>query len=202
MTQTRYFEPDIEKKCFSIGQALPGIEVAIINPETGEFCDIDEDGEICCRGYNVMNSYYKEPVATYKFIDEYGWLHSGDVGRMDSNGYFYITGRLKDLIIRGGENISPKEVEDFISHIPGVKDVQVVAVPSKKYGEQPGAFIIQQPGANLTEKDIQDACNNQIAWFKIPKYIAFVNEFPLTGSSKVQKFKLREMAAEIWKNEP
>ena len=202
MTQTRYFEPDIEKKCFSIGQALPGIEVAIINPDTGDFCDIDEDGEICCRGYNVMNGYYKEPVATYKFIDEYGWLHSGDVGRMDSDGYFYITGRLKDLIIRGGENISPKEVEDFISHIPGVKDVQVVAVPSKKYGEQPGAFIILQPDANLTEKDIQDACNNQIAWFKIPKYIAFVSEFPLTGSSKVQKFKLREMAAEIWKNEP
>lgn len=200
MTQTRYFEPSIERKCFSIGPALPGIEVAIIDPETGDFCDVDQDGEICCRGFNVMNGYYKEPIATYKFIDQFGWLHSGDVGRMDKDGYYYITGRMKDLIIRGGENISPKEVEDFLSHIDGIQDVQVVAVPSKKYGEQPAAFIIRKEGSNLSEEDVLAACKDQIAWFKTPKYIAFVEEFPLTASGKIQKFKLRETAAQMWPN--
>lgn len=198
MTQTRYFEQSIEKKCFSIGQALPGVEVAIINPETGEFCNIDEDGEICCRGFNVMNGYYKEPIATYKFIDQFGWLHSGDIGRMDSDGYYYITGRMKDLIIRGGENISPKEVEDFLSHVDGIRDVQVVAVPSKKYGEQPCAFIIRKDGATLTEEEVLAACKDKIAWYKTPKFIAFVDEYPLTASGKIQKFKLREMASKLW----
>ena len=169
MTMTRYFEPDINRKCETIGQALPGIEVAIIDPETGELAPLGADGEICCRGYNCMRGYYKMPEQTEKCIDANGWLHSGDIGRMDRDGYYYITGRLKDLIIRGGENISPKEVEDFLGTMPGVKDVAVVGVPSKKYGEQPGAFIIRADGAEITESDVADWCRNRISWFKIPK---------------------------------
>jgi fatty-acyl-CoA synthase len=198
MTQTRYFETDIERKCSSIGLALPGIEVAIINPETGKLCDIDEHGEICCRGYNTMKGYYKMPEQTAKCIDENGWLHSGDFGRMDAAGYYYITGRLKDLIIRGGENVSPKEVEDFIGHMPGLQDVQVVGVPSKKYGEQVAAFVIRKSGADFTEQDVIDFCRNKIAWFKTPRYIAFVDEYPMTASGKIQKYKMRETATQLW----
>jgi fatty-acyl-CoA synthase len=117
---------------------------------------------------------------------------------MDKDGYYYITGRLKDLIIRGGENISPKEVEDFIGHMPGIKDVQIVGVPSKKYGEQPGAFIIRSDGADITEADVEDFCRNKISWFKIPKYITFVDTYPMTASGKIQKYKLREEASKLW----
>ena len=198
MTQTRYFEPSIERKCTTIGQALPGIEVAIINPDTGEICPVGEPGEICCRGFNVMKGYYKEPEMTARCIDAHGWAHSGDIGHMDADGYYYITGRLKDLIIRGGENISPKEVEDFLHHIPGVQDVQVVGVASKKYGEQPAAFVIRMPDSDITEQDISDFCRNKIAWFKIPKYVTFVDSYPMTASQKIQKYKLREMAAQLW----
>ena len=198
MTMTRFFEESIERKCHSIGQALPGIEVAIIDPESGELCDVGQSGEICCRGFNIMKGYYKMPEQTAACIDARGWAHSGDIGHMDEAGYFYITGRLKDLIIRGGENISPKEVEDFIGHIPGVQDVQVVGVPSKKFGEQPAAFVIRKPDADITEQDIADYCRNKIAWFKIPKFIHFVDEYPMTASQKIQKYKLRETAAALW----
>jgi len=198
MTQTRYFETSLERKCNSIGQALPGIEVAILNPETGELCEINEPGEICCRGFNTMKGYYKMPQQTAQVIDADGWLHSGDIGLMDGEGYYYITGRLKDMIIRGGENISPKEVEDFIGQMPGVQDVQIVGVPSKKYGEQIGAFVIPMPGAEIAEGDVEDFCRNKISWFKIPKFVHFVKEFPMTASQKIQKYKLRELAAELW----
>ena len=198
MTQTRYFETSLERKCNSIGQALPGIEVAILNPETGELCEINEPGEICCRGFNTMKGYYKMPQQTAQVIDADGWLHSGDIGLMDGEGYYYITGRLKDMIIRGGENISPKEVEDFIGQMPCVQDVQIVGVPSKKYGEQIGAFVIPMPGAEIAEGDVEDFCRNKISWFKIPKFVHFVKEFPMTASQKIQKYKLRELAAELW----
>ena len=201
MTQTRYFETDIERKCNSIGLALPGIEVAIINPETGELCGIDEQGEICCRGFNTMKGYYKMPEQTAKCIDANGWLHSGDIGRMDASGYYYITGRLKDLIIRGGENISPKEVEDFLGHMQGIQDVQIVGLPSKKYGEQPVAFVIRKSGADFTEQDVIDFCRNKIARFKTPKHVGFVDEYPMTASQKIQKYKLREMASQLWPDE-
>ena len=198
MTMTRYFEPSIERKCQTIGQALPGIEVAIIDPESGEIAPIGQDGEICCRGFNTMKGYYNMPEQTAKCIDEKGWLHSGDIGRMDADGYYYITGRLKDLIIRGGENISPKEVEDFLGTMPGVKDVAVVGCPSKKYGEQPAAFIIPADGADIKEEDVADFCRDKISWFKIPKYVHFLDIFPMTASQKIQKYKLREMAHELW----
>jgi len=198
MTQTRYDEPDLMRKCSTIGKAMPAMEVAVINPETGEFCKPGEPGEMCCRGYNSMKGYYKMPEETAKCIDKDGWLHSGDIGVMDEAGYFAITGRLKDMIIRGGENIYPKEIEDFIHHIDGIRDVQVVGVPSKKYGEQPGAFVILQPGVEMTAEDIQDYCRGKIAWHKIPKYIHFTDGYPLTTSGKIMKYKLREQAAELW----
>jgi fatty-acyl-CoA synthase len=198
MTQTRYDEPSLEKKCSTVGKALPGVEVAIIDPETGRHMGPGEHGEICCRGYNVMKGYYNMPAETAKAIDKDGWLHSGDIGMVDEDGYYIITGRLKDMIIRGGENIYPKEVEDFIHHMEGISDVQVVGVPSKKYGEQPGAFIILKEGYTMTAEDVQDYCRGQIAWYKIPKYVAFVKEYPLTASGKIMKYKLREMAAELW----
>ena len=200
MTMTRYFEQSIERKCQTIGQALPGVEVAIIDPETGDLAPLGQDGEICCRGYGNMKGYYKMPEQTAKCIDKNGWLHSGDIGRMDEQGYFYITGRLKDLIIRGGENISPKEVEDFLGTMPGVKDVAVVGCPSKKYGEQPAAFIIPSDGVTLTEDDVAAFCKDKISWFKIPKYVHFLEIFPMTASQKIQKYKLRELAHELWPN--
>jgi fatty-acyl-CoA synthase len=198
MTQSRYDEPDLMKKCSTVGQALPGVEVAVIDPETGKFCAPGEPGEMCCRGYNIMKGYYKMPEETAKCVDKNGWLHSGDVGVVDKDGYFAITGRLKDLIIRGGENISPKQIEDFIHQMEGIKDVQVVGVPSHKYGEQPGAFVMRKPGSDLTAEDIQDFCRGKIAWQKIPKYIHFVEGYPLTTSGKVMKYKLREQATVLW----
>ena len=198
MTQTRYDEPSIEKKCSSVGKTLPGIDTVILDPDTYEPCPDGTIGEFCCKGFNVMKGYYKMPEETAKVIDKNGYLHSGDLGYRDSDGYFYVTGRLKDMIIRGGENIYPKEVEDFIYNCPGVSDVQVVGVKSKKYGEQPSAFIIKKKGADLTEQDVLDYCNGKISWYKIPKYIAFVDEYPLNAAGKIKKFKLREMANELW----
>ena len=200
MTMTRYFEPSVERKCTTIGQALPGVEVAIIDPATGELSPIGVDGEICCRGFNTMKGYYKMPEQTEKCIDKNGWLHSGDIGHMDAEGYFFITSRLKDLIIRGGENISPKEIEDFLGRMEGVQDVAVVGCPSKKYGEQPAAFIIRMPGSEITEADVQAFCKDKISWFKIPKYVHFLDIFPMTASQKIQKYKLRELAAQLWPN--
>ena len=198
MTQTRYDEPSIEKKCSSVGKRLPGVDVVILDPETNEPCPDGTVGEFCCKGFNVMKGYYKMPEETAKVIDKNGYLHSGDLGYRDSEGYFYVTGRIKDMIIRGGENIYPKEVEDFLYRCPGIKDVQVVGVPSKKYGEQPGAFIIREDGSNIDEQDVLEFCKGQIAWYKTPKYIAFVNEFPMNAPGQILKYKMRDQAHELW----
>lgn len=198
ITQTLFDEPSLEKKCSTVGRPYPGIEAVVMDPETGEFCETGKPGEICCRGYNVMKGYYNMPEETAKAIDEEGWLHSGDIGVVDEDGYFAVTGRLKDMIIRGGENIYPKELEDFIHHIDGIQDVQVVGVPSKKYGEQPGAFIILKPGVEMTAEDVQDYCRGKIAWYKIPKLITFVDSYPLTASGKIMKYRLREESEKLW----
>ncbi len=198
MTQSRYDEKSLEKKCSTVGKAFPGIEVAVIDPETGEHLGPGKHGELCCRGHNVMKGYYKMPEETAKAIDKDGWLHSGDIGMVDEDGYYAVTGRLKDMIIRGGENIYPKEVEDFIHHMEGVADVQVVGVPSVKYGELPAAFVILRPGVKLTAEDIVDHCRGKIAFYKIPKYVHFLDEYPMTASGKIMKVKLREMSAQLW----
>jgi fatty-acyl-CoA synthase len=198
MTQTRYDEPSIDKKCSTVGQVLPGVEMRLFNPDNGKECAVEQHGEVCCRGYNVMKGYYNMPDETAKAIDKDGWLHSGDIGKVDAEGYLSITGRLKDMIIRGGENVYPKEVEDYVHHMDGIQDVQVVGVPSKKYGEQVGAYIILKKGVQMTPEDVQDFCRGKIAWYKTPKYVAFVDEFPLTASGKIMKYKLREDAHKRW----
>ncbi|MDR0400595.1 MAG: AMP-binding protein [Treponema sp.] len=192
MTQTRY-DDSLEAKVETVGRALPGVEVTIRDPETGEECPVGVHGEFCCRGYNTMKGYYKLPEETAKCIDPQGWLHSGDLGVKDESGYFRVTGRIKDMIIRGGENVYPKEIEDFLYTMPGVKDVQVVGIASKRYGEEVGAFIIPHPGAAVTEDQVRDYCRGRISRFKIPKYVFFVDSYPLTPSGKIQKFVLRKM---------
>ena len=198
MTQTMYDEPSIEKKCTTVGKSMPGIEVKIVDPETGADLPVGVPGEVVCRGYNVMKGYYKMPEATAMAIDKDGFLHSGDIGVMDEDGYFAITGRIKDMIIRGGENIYPKEIEDFLHHMDGVQDVQVVGVPSAKFGEQPGAFVIPYADSDITPQDIIDFCKDKIAWYKTPKYVQFIDAFPMTASGKIMKMKLREQSAELW----
>lgn len=198
MTQTRTDDP-IEKRVETVGQAMPEIEVRIVDPETGAECEPGVQGEVCCRGYNVMKGYYNNEKATAETIDEDGWLHSGDLGVMDRDGYFAITGRLKDMIIRGGENIYPREIEEFLYTMDGIQDVQVAAVPSRRYGEEVGAFIILKEGfEDMTESDVKDYFRGRIAWHKIPKYIHFMTEYPMTASGKIQKYKLRDLAAELW----
>ena len=192
MTQTRY-DDTLEVKVETVGRALPGVEVTIRNPETNEECPVGIHGEFCCRGYNSMKGYYKMPEETAKCIDPEGWLHSGDLGVKDEAGNFRVTGRIKDMIIRGGENIYPKEIEDYLYTMPGIKDVQVVGIASRKYGEEAGAFIILHKDTVMTEEDVRDFCRGQISRFKIPKYVFFVDAFPLTSSGKIQKYLLREM---------
>lgn len=200
ITQTR-IEDTFDVRCTTVGSAYEFTEVVVIDPETGNECPPEIPGEMCCRGYNVMKGYYKNPAATSQVIDKNGYLHSGDMGVKDLNGNYRITGRIKDMIIRGGENISPREVEDFLYKMPGVKDVQVVAVASPRYGEDVGAFIIQKDGYDLMSEDVRDFCKDHIARYKIPRYVFFVSEYPMTGSGKIQKFRLREMALEMCENQ-
>ena len=196
MSQTRIDDPD-EWRYTTVGRDYEFVDVKVLDPETNKEVPAGTQGEMCCKGFNVMKGYYKNPTATAEVIDENGYLHSGDLGIMDENGNYRITGRIKDMIIRGGENIYPREIEEFLYHLPGVRDVQVAGVPSKKYGEEVGAFIILDDGAKLTEEEVRDWCRGKIARYKIPKYVFFVKEYPLTGSGKIQKFKLRELSLKL-----
>ncbi len=197
MTQSDVTD-SLASRCSTVGCAMPGIEVKIADPETGEELPRGEHGEIMCRGYNVMKGYYNMPKETAAVLTEDGWLHSGDLGTMDDEGNVVVTGRIKDMIIRGGENIYPREIEEYLLGMDGVQDVQVVGVPSYKYGEEVGAFIITKEGHEVLPEDIRDYCRGKISWFKVPRYIKIVDSFPLTGSGKIQKFKLREISAELW----
>jgi len=192
-------DDSIERRVSTVGTSMPDIEVKIIDPETGETVEPDVPGEICCRGYNVMKGYYKMPDMTERAIDKEGWLHSGDIATVDEDGYYKITGRIKDMIIRGGENIYPREIEEFLFTMPGIKDVQVVGIPDDKYGEIVGAFVITSDSADITEADVRDYSIARIARYKVPKHVFFVEEYPLTASGKVQKFKLRDMAVDLLK---
>ena len=188
-------EDSLELKTSTVGSALPDVEVKIVDPATGNEMPIGEQGELCSRGYHVMKGYYKMPEATAAAIDIDGWLHTGDLAIMDENGYYKITGRIKDMIIRGGENIYPREIEEFLYSHPKVKDVQVVGVPSEKYGEEVAAFVQLKTGEQATAEEIIDFCKDQISYHKIPKYVYFVDEYPITASGKIQKYKLRELAS-------
>ncbi len=194
-TQSRV-DDSIELRVSTVGRALPGVECKIVDPETGKDLPDNVDGEFVARGYNIMKGYYKMPEATAAAIDEDGWLHTGDLARRDENGYYKITGRIKDMIIRGGENIYPKEIEDFIYTHPKVRDVQVIGVPDKQYGEEIMACVILKEGENLTEEELKDYIRSHMAKHKTPRYIDFVTEFPMNAAGKIMKYKMREQAVE------
>ena len=194
-TMSRVDDP-IEVRVNTVGRPLPGVECKIVDPRTGEELPDGVDGEFVARGYNIMKGYYKMPEATAAAIDENGWLHTGDLARRDANGNFKITGRIKDMIIRGGENIYPKEIEDFIYTHPKVKDVQVIGVPDPQYGEEIMACVILKDGVTMTEDELRDYIRANMAKHKTPRYIEFVTEFPMNAAGKVLKYKMREQAIE------
>ena len=185
---------DLEVRCGTVGYPFPHIQCKVIDPETGEDLPDGMDGEFCSKGYNTMKGYYKMPEATSLAIDRDGWLHSGDLARRDADGNYRITGRLKDMIIRGGENIYPKEIEEFIYTHPAVKDVQVIGVPDEKYGEEAMACIVLKDGTSLTEEDMRGYITGRLARHKVPKYIRFVSGFPMNAAGKILKYKMREEA--------
>ncbi len=193
MTQTYGTEP-IELRVSTVGPAFPGVEVSILDPTTSHPLPPNTEGEVCCRGYNVMRGYYNMPEQTATVIDKDGWLHSGDLGTCDAQGYYRITGRIKDIIIRGGENISPKEIEDLLLALPEIMNAQVVGAPDEKYGELPVAFVILNRDITLTEEVVRDHVRQHLAAYKVPRYVFFVTEYPLTASGKIQKYKLREQS--------
>jgi fatty-acyl-CoA synthase len=195
-TQSRA-DDSLELRVNTVGRPLPGIECKIVDPETGKDLPDGTDGEFVARGYNIMKGYYKMPEATAAAIDENGWLHTGDLARRDSGGYFKITGRIKDMIIRGGENIYPKEIEDFIYTHPKVKDVQVIGVPDKQYGEEIMACVILKEGEEMTPDELKDYIRTHMAKHKTPKFVNFITEFPMNAAGKILKYKMREDAVEL-----
>ncbi len=195
ITQTRTNDP-LELRVETVGKALPEVEVKIVKPGTMEEVPRGVQGELCTRGYHVMDGYYKNPDATREAIDGEGWLHTGDLAVMDENGYCRVTGRLKDMIIRGGENIYPREIEEFLYRHPKVLDVQVVGIPDSVYGEEVMAWIILKDGEAATAEEIKEYCKGKISKHKIPRYIEFTDSYPMTASGKIQKFKLKEQALE------
>lgn len=192
-TQTKIGTP-FEKQIHSVGTIHDHLEIKIVNPETSKIVNRGENGELCTRGYSVMLKYWDNPEATNQVLDSARWMHTGDLAMMDEEGYIHISGRIKDLIIRGGENISPKEIEDFLYQYPNVLDAQVIGVPSEKFGEEVMAWIKVREGFSLTEEELVNFCKGQIAHYKVPKYWKFVQEFPMTISGKVRKVEMREMA--------
>ncbi|MEJ7872135.1 MAG: AMP-binding protein [Rubrobacteraceae bacterium] len=201
ITQTRTDDP-IELRVSSVGRKLPDVEVKIVDVDTGEEVGTGEQGDLCTRGYLVMRGYYKMDGKTAEVIDEDGWLHTGDLATMDENGYVKITGRAKDMIIRGGENVYPREIEELLYTHPEISDIQVYGVPDEKYGEQVAAAIIKNPDSSLTEEDVKEFCRENIALYKVPEYVDFVEEYPMTASGKIQKYKLREATVQRYNLEP
>ena len=192
-TQTSADAP-FEKRVSTVGQVLPHTEIKIVNPDTGRAVPIGETGELCARGYCVMLGYWRDEEKTKETIDEYGWLHSGDLATMDEDGYISIVGRIKDMVIRGGENIYPAEIEEFLFKHPKVSDVQVIGVPDEKFGEELMAWIQLHDGEASNEEEIKSFCKDKIAHYKVPRYIKFTDSFPMTVTGKVRKVEMREMS--------
>lgn len=192
-TQTRIGAP-LAKQVGTVGQVHPHVEVKIINPKTQQVVPIGTPGELCTRGYSVMLGYWGNEEETRKTIDEARWMHTGDLATLDEEGYINIVGRIKDIIIRGGENIFPREIEEFLYTHPQIQDVQVIGLPDLKYGEEIMAWVKLTPGADVTEQEIRDFCRGKIAHYKIPRYVKFVNDFPMTVTGKVQKFMMQEQS--------
>jgi len=196
-TQTTPDDP-VEMRVGSVGRVHPWVEVKVTDPGTGETVERGETaGELCTRGYSVMDGYWEQPERTAEAIDSDGWMHTGDLATMDEDGYVAIVGRIKDLVIRGGENVYPREVEEFLYAHPGIADVQVIGVPDERFGEELMACVIRREGAELGEASVRDFCQGRIAHYKVPRYVWFVDSFPMTVTGKVQKFKMREEATRV-----
>ena len=191
VTMTTTKDP-LERRVTTIGKAFPHTELKIIDPKTGKIVPMGEVGEICARGYCVMKCYYNNPAATHATLDKDRWNHTGDLATMDEEGYFKVVGRLKDMVIRGGENIYPREIEEFLHHHEKVSDVYVVGVPDIKYGEELCAWVKVKAGQALTEDEVKEFCKGKIAHFKIPRYVLFVDDFPMSVTGKIQKFVMRD----------
>lgn len=189
----------IDKRVNTVGRAFPGVECKIIDPDTGKELPINTPGEFCARGYNIMKGYYKMPEATAQAIDKDGWLHTSDLCTVDEDGYYKVVGRIKDMIIRGGENIYPKEIEECLYTCDKVSDVQVIGVPSEAYGEEVMACVILKEGEEMTEEEVKEFVGERMAKHKVPRYVRFVDSFPTNAAGKIQKFKMREEAIEILK---
>ena len=195
-TQTSPDDP-LDKRVATVGRVLPHIEIKIVDPATGETVGLGEPGEFCTKGYSVMLGYWNEPGMTAEAIDADGWMHSGDLAVMDDDHYAAIVGRIKDMIIRGGENIYPREVEEFLYSHPDIVDVQVVGIPDEKYGEELVAWVRLRDGASMSRDDLAAFCAGRIAHFKIPRYLHVTNEFPMTVTGKIQKYRMREVSMEL-----
>ncbi len=189
-------EDTLERRVSTVGTALPNVEIKLVDPETGEATPVGEQGELLTRSFMVMKGYYNLPEASAAAIDKDGWLHTGDLATVDDDGYYRITGRLKDMIIRGGENVYPREIEEFLYTHPKIADVQVIGVPDERFVEEVMAWVMLKPGETADEDEIRDFCKGKIAHYKIPRYIKMTTEFPMTVTGKVQKFRMREMAIE------
>ena len=189
--QTKVDSP-MEKRVGTVGSVHPHVQVKIIDPDTGKICTVGEAGELCTRGYSVMLGYWENPEGTESAIDSKGWMHTGDTAVMDEDGYVNIVGRIKDMIVRGGENVYPVEIEDFLMVHEDIEAVQVTGVPDPKYGEEIIAWISLKEGKNLSEDDIKEFCKGKVAHYKVPRYIRFGDDFPMTVTGKVQKYKMRE----------
>ncbi|MCW2666199.1 MAG: AMP-binding protein [Frankiales bacterium] len=194
-TQSRR-DDDLERRVSTVGTVHPHVEVQVVDPATGAVVPRGTTGEFCTRGYSVMLGYWNEPDKTAEAIDADGWMHTGDLAVMDDAGYLKIVGRIKDMVIRGGENVSPREVEEFLYAHPAVADVQVVGVPDPRYGEELCAWVKLVDGASLTEQDVREFCRGKLAHYKVPRYVVFVDDFPMTVTGKVQKFRMREATIE------
>jgi fatty-acyl-CoA synthase len=184
----------LEHRCGTVGQVMPHTEIKIVDPSTGRLVERGAPGEFQARGYCVMRGYWNDPDRSAEAVDEAGWMHTGDLATMDEQGYVRVVGRIKDMIIRGGENVYPREVEEFLYTHPQIADVQVIGVPDERYGEELMAWVVLRPGTQLGEEELREFCRGQIAHFKIPRYVKFVDSFPMTVTGKVQKFKMREQA--------
>jgi fatty-acyl-CoA synthase len=199
LTETSPFITDViieevaDPRLATVGVPFPGVEVSIRNLENNTECPVNEQGEICTKGYHVMKGYYKMKTASHEVIDEGGWFHTGDLGHLLPNGCLVVDGRIKEMIVRGGEKIYPREIENLLLAMPGIQNVQAVGIPSEKYGEEVGVFIIPKPEVVINEKDIVDFCKNKISFYKTPKYVFFADSFPISANGKVQKFKLSEL---------
>jgi fatty-acyl-CoA synthase len=194
-TQSLTDDP-FDKRVGTVGRAHPHVEIKIVDPETGRVLPRGETGEFCTRGYSVMLGYWNDESATTKSIDAAGWMHTGDLATMDDEGYVNIVGRIKDMIIRGGENVYPREIEEFLFTHPAVLDAQVIGVPSERYGEEVMAWVKLRPGFAASGEELEAFCKGRISTFKIPRFWKFVESYPMTVTGKIQKFRMREMAVE------